>query len=71
MKAKGCTVVATRDQLAQAGNGKLVGLFSSTSHLEYELDRVAGRAKADAAEPRRDDVEGDRRAVEEFERLLP
>ncbi|HHT8871457.1 TPA: alkaline phosphatase, partial [Burkholderia cenocepacia] len=45
MKAKGYTVVATRDQLAQAGNGKLVGLFSSTSHLEYELDRVAGKGE--------------------------
>ncbi|MGC3024508.1 alkaline phosphatase [Burkholderia sp. DN3021] len=45
MKAKGYTVVATKDQLAQAGNGKLVGLFSSTSHLEYELDRVAGKGE--------------------------
>ncbi|BAX62960.1 alkaline phosphatase [Burkholderia stabilis] len=45
MKTKGYTVVATKDQLAQAGNGKLVGLFSSTSHLEYELDRVAGKGE--------------------------
>ncbi|VWD21732.1 alkaline phosphatase [Burkholderia lata] len=45
MKAKGYTVVANKDQLAQAGNGKLVGLFSSTSHLEYELDRVAGKGE--------------------------
>ncbi|MBJ9755665.1 alkaline phosphatase [Burkholderia cepacia] len=45
MKAKGYTVVATKDQLALAGNGKLVGLFSSTSHLEYELDRVAGKGE--------------------------
>ncbi|PCE33097.1 alkaline phosphatase [Burkholderia ubonensis] len=45
MKAKGYTVVATKDQLAQAGGGKLIGLFSSTSHLEYELDRVAGKGE--------------------------
>ncbi len=45
MKAKGYTVVATKDQLAQAGNGKLIGLFSSTSHLEYELDRAAGKGE--------------------------
>ncbi|CAB3755947.1 alkaline phosphatase [Burkholderia sp. MSh2] len=45
MKTKGYTVVATKDQLAQAGNGKLIGLFSSTSHLEYELDRVAGKGE--------------------------
>lgn len=45
MKTKGYTVVATKDQLVQAGNGKLVGLFSSTSHLEYELDRVAGKGE--------------------------
>ncbi|WP_431825150.1 alkaline phosphatase [Burkholderia sp. F1] len=45
MKAKGYVVVATKDQLAQAGGGKLIGLFSSTSHLEYELDRVAGKGE--------------------------
>ncbi|CAK1288023.1 alkaline phosphatase [Burkholderia pseudomallei] len=45
LQAKGYAVVATKDQLAQAGAGKLIGLFSTTSHLEYELDRVAGKGE--------------------------
>lgn len=43
MKEEGYTVVAAKDRLAQAGSGKLIGLFSSMRHLEYELDRVAGK----------------------------
>ncbi|WP_296651236.1 alkaline phosphatase [Paraburkholderia sp.] len=43
MAAKGYTVVATKDELAQADTGKLIGLFSKTSHLEYDMDRVAGK----------------------------
>ncbi|AOK28072.1 MULTISPECIES: alkaline phosphatase [Burkholderia] len=45
LRAKGYAVAATKDQLAQAGGNKLIGLFSSTSHLEYELDRVAGKGE--------------------------
>ncbi len=43
MKEEGYTVVATKDRLTQAGSGKLIGLFSSMRHLEYELDQVAGK----------------------------
>ena len=42
LAAKGYTVGATRADLAAAPNNKkFIGLFSSKSHLEYELDRTA------------------------------
>jgi alkaline phosphatase len=43
--AKGYAVAATRDQMMQASGNKLIGLFSTTSHLEYEIDRVAGKGE--------------------------
>ncbi|TXI96649.1 MAG: alkaline phosphatase [Burkholderiaceae bacterium] len=42
LAAKGYTVAATKAEMAAAPNGKkFIGLFSSKSHLEYELDRTA------------------------------
>ncbi|WMW80208.1 alkaline phosphatase [Undibacterium cyanobacteriorum] len=42
LAAKGYTVAATKAEMAAAPNGKkFIGLYSSKSHLEYELDRVA------------------------------
>ncbi|CDG85228.1 alkaline phosphatase [Janthinobacterium agaricidamnosum] len=40
--AKGYTVAATKaDMVAAPNNKKFIGLYSSKSHLEYELDRTA------------------------------
>ena len=40
--AKGYTVAATKAEMAAAPNNKkFVGIYSSRSHLEYELDRTA------------------------------
>ena len=42
LAAKGYTVAATKADMAAAPNNKkFIGLYSSKSHLEYELDRVA------------------------------
>ncbi|MFC3109100.1 alkaline phosphatase [Undibacterium arcticum] len=42
LTAKGYTVAATKADMAAApSNKKFIGLYSSKSHLEYELDRVA------------------------------
>ena len=42
MAARGYTVAATRAEMAAAPlNRKFIGLYSSKSHLEYELDRAA------------------------------
>ncbi|MES2015117.1 MAG: alkaline phosphatase [Pseudomonadota bacterium] len=42
LAAKGYTVAATKaDMLAAPTNKKFIGLYSSKSHLEYELDRSA------------------------------
>ena len=42
LAAKGYTVAATKAEMNAAANGKkFIGLFSSRSHLEYELDRTA------------------------------
>lgn len=42
LAAKGYTVAATKtDMTAAPNNKKFIGLYSSKSHLEYELDRVA------------------------------
>jgi len=45
LAGKGYTVAATRDQMMQVNGGKMIGLFSTTSHLEYEIDRVAGKGE--------------------------
>ncbi|WP_421351353.1 alkaline phosphatase [Aeromonas veronii] len=41
MKAQGYNYVTTQSELAKVTSGKVLGLFSSKSHLDYELDRVA------------------------------
>lgn len=42
LAAKGYTVVASKSEMAAAPlNKKFIGLYSSKSHLEYELDRSA------------------------------
>lgn len=42
MAAKGYTVAATKAEMVAAPNSKkLIGIYSSKSHLEYELDRTA------------------------------
>lgn len=42
LAAKGYTVAATKAEMAAASTGKkFIGLYSSRSHLEYELDRSA------------------------------
>lgn len=42
MAAKGYTVAATKAEMSAASNDKkFIGLYSSKSHLEYELDRSA------------------------------
>ena len=42
LAAKGYTVAATKAEMAAAAPGKkFIGLYSSKSHLEYELDRSA------------------------------
>lgn len=42
LSAKGYTVAATKTDMAAAPNNKkFIGLYSSKSHLEYELDRTA------------------------------
>jgi alkaline phosphatase len=43
LAAKGYSVAATKADMAAAPNTrKFIGLYSSKSHLEYELDRAAG-----------------------------
>ncbi|MGE6109043.1 alkaline phosphatase [Aeromonas sobria] len=39
--ARGYQYVTTRSDLAKIESGKVLGLFSAKSHLDYELDRVA------------------------------
>ncbi|MGY3860924.1 alkaline phosphatase [Aeromonas lacus] len=41
LTARGYRYVTTRTDLAKVDSGKLIGLFSTKSHLDYELDRVA------------------------------
>jgi len=41
----GYTVASTRAQMLQASGTKLIGLFSSASHMEYEIDRAAGKGE--------------------------
>ncbi|MFB2866160.1 alkaline phosphatase [Aeromonas sp. MdU4] len=41
LTAQGYRYVTTRDDLAGVNSGKVLGLFSAKSHLDYELDRVA------------------------------
>ncbi|MCV3284043.1 alkaline phosphatase [Aeromonas veronii] len=41
MQAQGYSYITTQSELAKVTSGKVLGLFSSKSHLDYELDRVA------------------------------
>jgi alkaline phosphatase len=41
LKAQGYSYVTTQSELAKVNSGKVLGLFSAKSHLDYELDRVA------------------------------
>lgn len=41
LTAQGYSYVTTQSDLAKVSSGKLLGLFSPKSHLDYELDRVA------------------------------
>ncbi|QSR42864.1 alkaline phosphatase [Aeromonas dhakensis] len=41
LTAQGYHYVTTKDDLAGVNSGKMLGLFSAKSHLDYELDRVA------------------------------
>ena len=41
LTALGYRYVTTKDELANVDSGKVLGLFSASSHLDYELDRVA------------------------------
>ncbi|WP_421242164.1 alkaline phosphatase [Aeromonas enteropelogenes] len=41
LTAQGYHYVTTKDDLAGINSGKVLGLFSAKSHLDYELDRVA------------------------------
>ncbi|WP_336289151.1 alkaline phosphatase [Aeromonas dhakensis] len=41
LTAQGYHYVTTKDGLAGVNSGKVLGLFSAKSHLDYELDRVA------------------------------
>ncbi|MFM5352674.1 alkaline phosphatase [Aeromonas dhakensis] len=41
LTAQGYRYVTTKDDLAGVNSGKVLGLFSAKSHLDYELDRVA------------------------------
>ncbi|GAB5991803.1 alkaline phosphatase [Aeromonas enteropelogenes] len=40
LTAQGYRYVTTKNDLAGVDSGKVLGLFSATSHLDYELDRV-------------------------------
>ena len=41
LSAKGYTVAATKAEMNAASGKKFIGLYSTKSHLEYELDRTA------------------------------
>ncbi|WP_429151916.1 alkaline phosphatase [Aeromonas hydrophila] len=41
LTAQGYRYVTTKDDLAGVNSGKVLGLFSAKSHLDYELDRLA------------------------------
>ncbi|MFM5145843.1 alkaline phosphatase [Aeromonas rivipollensis] len=41
LSAQGYQYVTTQNDLAKIESGKVLGLFSAKSHLDYELDRVA------------------------------
>ncbi|MGY4028366.1 alkaline phosphatase [Aeromonas rivuli] len=41
LQAQGYQYVTTQSDLAKVSDGKVLGLFSAKSHLDYELDRVA------------------------------
>jgi len=46
LQAQGYRYVTGKNELASVTSGKLLGLFSPTSHLDYELDRVAKGASS-------------------------
>ncbi len=53
LTAQGYRYVTTKDDLAGINSGKVLGLFSAKSHLDYELDRVAkGRPVPSRRSPR-------------------
>ncbi len=53
LTAQGYRYVTTKDDLAGVNSGKVLGLFSTKSHLDYELDRVAkGRPVPSRRSPR-------------------
>ncbi|WP_421200933.1 alkaline phosphatase [Aeromonas enteropelogenes] len=41
LTAQGYRYVTTKEELSGVNSGKVLGLFSAKSHLDYELDRVA------------------------------
>ncbi len=41
LAAQGYRYVTTKEELSGVNSGKVLGLFSAKSHLDYELDRVA------------------------------
>lgn len=50
-KAKGYSYAATKTEMDAVTSGKLLGLFSSTSHLAYELDRKKATSGEAATQP--------------------
>ena len=49
-RARGYTVATTKDEMAAAQRGrKFVGIYNSSSHLEYEIERQAVPPKGEAA----------------------
>lgn len=46
LQAQGYRYVTGKNELANVTSGKLLGLFSPTSHLDYELDRVTKGASS-------------------------
>ena len=53
LTARGYRYVTTKDELSAVNSGKVLGLFSTKSHLDYELDRVAkGRPVPSRPSPR-------------------
>ncbi|MEL0028451.1 MAG: alkaline phosphatase, partial [Perlucidibaca sp.] len=45
LAAKGYAVASSKSEMDAVTSGKMIGLYSSASHLEYELDRKAGKGE--------------------------